>query len=211
MDRKLLEEFKNSKGKVNGCHYLSCQQWHAVLAPQGSAVQSLCLLELALHSIIHIVSSDRACWSRHQTGASKNHPKICFSACPEEVIILWLQNPGKSWMSQISTSVLHYQTDHLLLTSTKGLGEDLCLEDGGCLLLATSPCRKGNQNKWNTRTSSLTLPCTGGCLPLLKARGSTLTKAILLLHLVATLQHLLPLWASCWGPQTQLTENIPQI
>lgn len=72
MDGKLLEGFKNPKEKVNRCHYFPCQQWPDVLAPQVSAVQSLCLLELALHRKIHIVSSDRACWSRHQTGASKS-------------------------------------------------------------------------------------------------------------------------------------------
>lgn len=39
MGRKLLEGFNNSKGKVNRCHYFPCQQWHIILAPQGSAVQ----------------------------------------------------------------------------------------------------------------------------------------------------------------------------
>lgn len=33
-DRKLIEGFKNSKGKVNGCHYFPCQQRHIVLAPR---------------------------------------------------------------------------------------------------------------------------------------------------------------------------------
>lgn len=82
------------------------------------------------------------------------------------------------------------------------------LEAEGFHVFASS---QGSRTKKKMRAFRSTSTCTLACLPLPKTRGFMFTKAILLLHLVATPKHLLPLWGSCRGPQTQLTESLPPI
>ena len=92
IQERLLEGFKNSKGKSRWMPLFS-------LAPQESTTRNLCPLEQALHSKTRLNPSDKAC--RHQTDIPKCHPKVSFSGCPEEAQQFFQpQNPRQSWMSQ---------------------------------------------------------------------------------------------------------------